>query len=267
MIRSAKWAVIFTAFSFSATAFAAIKEETLTVTVGKQKYLGKFYRDDALKGRLPAVVIAPEWWGLTDVEKKQAQRLAGKGYAVLVADLYGNGVSTMDPVKAQQLMNDAQKDIEDYNSRFTKALEELKKQPSVDGSRVVTVGFGLGGGLVVEQARLGLQTLGVIDFFGALNPIDKRPVTKIEPEILVLVGGDDMYVPPSQVKAFKNAMKKIDARVTVETFPKVFHGFTRPGIDEVAKKAQLAFKSDDEAARKAWEIADRFLERKLRPVR
>lgn len=242
---------------------ASIKEEKLTITQNKTKFVSPIYYDSSIKEKRGAVLIAPEWWGITDLEKKTAKALAEKGYTALVIDLYGDGKSTMEPLIAKQFMDEAQSNIENYNDRFMKVLSELKKHPSVDDKRVVLMGYGLGGGLAIEMARLGADVLGVIDYFGALNPIDAKPVKSIGPEILLFVGDDDSYVPPSQVKRFRNEMKKIKAKVTIEVYPKVFHGFTREGIDAIAKKNDLSFKYDAAATKDSWEKTLKFLDRKF----
>src|SRR5450759_1403303 len=54
-------------------------------------------------GKLPGVLIVPEWWGLNDYAKGRAKQIAHLGYIAFVVDMYGAGVSTTDPKKAGEL--------------------------------------------------------------------------------------------------------------------------------------------------------------------
>ena len=57
-------------------AAAEIKTETVTYTDGKTQCKGVLAYDDALQGSRPAILIAPEWWGLTQYPQDRARQLA-----------------------------------------------------------------------------------------------------------------------------------------------------------------------------------------------
>lgn len=267
---------------FASAANAGLKIENVTSVQDGKKFV-HYMVSDGSAARHPAVLIAPEWWGITEHDKKTAQELAGKGYAVMVADFYGQGASTLNPDVADKWMTSVQNDKFDFNKRFQAALDALKAQPSVDPARVATVGFGLGGGLAVENARRSSDVKAVVDFFGGLNPtgyaqaekkeqlrIEKMtPARTITPEILVLVGERDAYVTPDQIKRFTREMKRNEARFKVEVLPAAYHGFTRPGVDQLAaqSKDKLFMSYNAAAEKQAWAQAYQLLEKKLSPSR
>ncbi|MGB7398243.1 MAG: dienelactone hydrolase family protein, partial [Candidatus Macondimonas sp.] len=82
---------------------AELVSTALPYTVGDQKMVGYLTYDDRLTGPRPGVLVFHEWWGLNNFAKHQADALAAKGYMVLAADMYGNGISTHDPAEAGSL--------------------------------------------------------------------------------------------------------------------------------------------------------------------
>ena len=61
--------------------------------------------DDArtAAGKLPGVLVVPEWWGLNDYARHRADQLAALGYVAFAVDMYGKGVVTTDAKKATEL--------------------------------------------------------------------------------------------------------------------------------------------------------------------
>lgn len=48
--------------------------------------------DDAIKGKRPGVLIAHQWMGLSEYEKRRARMLAQLGYVAFALDIYGKGI-------------------------------------------------------------------------------------------------------------------------------------------------------------------------------
>jgi len=63
--------------------------------------------------------------------------------------------SDFNPEKANELMKAAQQTPADLNSNFDKGYELLKKEPTVNPAQIRGHSYGFGGGLVLDQARLG----------------------------------------------------------------------------------------------------------------
>src|SRR5664280_708412 len=68
-----------------------IKEANVSYTSGGVTYKGFIAYDDNIKGKRPAVLIVPEWWGLNDYPRMRARKLAELGYVAMAADVFGNG--------------------------------------------------------------------------------------------------------------------------------------------------------------------------------
>ena len=98
-------------------------------------------------GKLPGVLIVPEWWGLNDYAKGRAEQIAHLGYIAFVVDMYGAGVSTTDPKKAGELAGPFYgKPL--MAERAQAGLDQLLKNESVDPARVAAIGYCFGGATV-----------------------------------------------------------------------------------------------------------------------
>src|SRR3989339_901696 len=75
---------------------AGIVTQTVTYGCDGTVMRGFLACDDGLAGKRPGVLVVHEWWGLNDFARERAVKLAGLGYVVLAADMYGAGVTTRD---------------------------------------------------------------------------------------------------------------------------------------------------------------------------
>ena len=80
------------------------------------------------------------------------------------------------------------------------ALDELRKQPSVDPARVAAIGYCFGGTAALELARTGADLAGVVSFHGGLDSPTPADARTIKAKVLVLHGADDPFVPQAEVR-------------------------------------------------------------------
>src|ERR1039457_2193084 len=95
------------------------------------------YTPDGAHGKLPALVVIHEWWGLNDWIKDQASKLADQGYVTLALDLYRGKVATT-PEEAHEIMRGVPEDRAAQDLRAAVAF--LKSQPGVKQSRIGAIG-------------------------------------------------------------------------------------------------------------------------------
>src|SRR5687768_15945772 len=82
------------------TSFAAIKTETVEYKEGDTTLEGVLIYDDSIVNKRPGILIAHQWKGLTDYEKKRGEMLAKLGYVAFAADIYGKGTRPKDVQEA-----------------------------------------------------------------------------------------------------------------------------------------------------------------------
>ena len=110
------------------------------------------YTPDGAHGKLPALVVIHEWWGLNDWVKEQASKLADQGYVTLAIDLYRGKVATT-PEEAHEIMRGVPDDRATRDLYGCAAF--LRSQPTSIRDRVGDIGWCMGGGYALNLA---LQT-------------------------------------------------------------------------------------------------------------
>ncbi|HUL01612.1 MAG TPA: dienelactone hydrolase family protein [Gemmatimonadales bacterium] len=227
----------------------AVKTRDVTYSAGGQALRGMIAWDDAATGKRPGVLIVHEWWGLNDNIRAQARRLAEAGYVGFALDMFGDGKVATHPQDAQAFVAEATKDPAAMAARFNAALEQLKRDPHVDTTRLAAIGYCFGGGVVLGMARAGADLAAVAAFHGMLATKTPAQAGAVKARILVLAGGADPFVPPEQVEAFKREMQAAGARFEVVSYPGAKHGFTNPAAGTYGMP-QLAY--DSTADRESW---------------
>jgi dienelactone hydrolase len=215
--------------------------------------------EEAVKGKRPGVLVVHEWWGLNDYARKRARMLAELGYTALAVDMYGDGKQAMHPDDAKKFSSELMKNFDDAKARFTAAMEFLKQQPSVDPTRIAAIGYCMGGGVVLNMARQGVDLKGVASFHGSLVPVKPAQPGSVKAKVLVLHGGDDKFIPPEQIEAFKQEMKAAGADFQFISYPGAVHSFTNPEADELGKKFNMPIAYNADADRKSWDELKKFL--------
>jgi dienelactone hydrolase len=188
--------------------------------------------DNAVQTPRPGILIFPEWWGITDYPKNRAEQLARLGYVAFVADMYGGGKMTDDPAEAGKLAGAVKNDLDTLRSRAQAAMDTLAKDPHVDGAHIAAIGYCFGGTVALELARSGANLAGVVAFHAGLGTSRPDDAKNIKGKILVCTGGDDASVPPAQVAAFEDEMRKGNVDWQVISYGGAHHAFTNPAADQ-----------------------------------
>lgn len=171
-----------------------------------------------------AVTVFPTFINTTPSVEAKAQLLVEAGYAVLIADFYGEDAPT-SPEQAFAAMRSLRADPAAMRIRLRASIGKMRElAPDIPQ---LAIGFCLGGMAVLEMARGGADLVAVASFHGLLEtalPADEP----IKPRILVCHGDADSLVPRSQVMGFWEEMDTVEADWHFHTYAQVEHGFTNP---------------------------------------
>jgi len=227
-----------------------LKEDAVTYTIDSLNMNNYVVYDENIEGKRPAVLVVHEWWGLNDYAKRRARMLAEMGYIAMAVDMYGNDRMGNDPGAAQNLAMPYYQHPDMAKKIFDKALEEFKKNPNVDQSKIAGIGYCFGGGILLNLVRMGEPLNGIISFHGSLlgTPADKD-LTKAE--ILVCHGEKDDFV-NAEVAPFKKQMDSIGAKYTFKTYPGATHAFTNPDATEMGKRFKMPIEYNAAADSASW---------------
>jgi len=238
----------------SRTASAQITAEPVEYKSGDVVCEGwRAYAEPKTKKR-SAVLIVPQWTGISDHEKESASKLAEMGYNVLVADIYGKGIRPQPP-EAGKEAGKYKNDRKLFRERLEAAMAVLSKDEATDASRIVAIGYCFGGTGVLELARSGADVKAVVSFHGGLSTPTPDDARNIKCPVLVCHGADDPYVPAAEVEAFHKEMKAANVRYDFVSYPDAVHAFTQKGAGNDNSKGAAYNKDADE---KSWQAMKDF---------
>jgi dienelactone hydrolase len=200
------------------------------------------------KGKVPGVVVFPEWWGLNDYVKGRAEQLASLGFVAFAADMYGGGQTTTEPAKAKELSSQFYgKPL--MAERAQAALDQLLKTGLVDEKKVAAIGFCFGGSASLALAYSGAPLSGVVTFHGGLIPAPAGAAEKTKAKFLILHGALDPLVNKEAVDKFLKSMNDGKLDFQFIEYSGALHAFSNPNADK-AHVEGLAYNA--EAATRSW---------------
>ena len=238
------------ALFLSSATFAATSKD-VSYKSGDETVHAILYTPANASGKLPALVVIHEWWGLNDWVKEQASKLADQGYVTLAIDLY-RGKVAKTPEEAHEIMRGVPDDRAARD--LTAASEFLRMQPNVDPARVGDIGWCMGGGYALNLALADPKLKVAVINYGHLM-VDPANLSKINAKVLGLFGGLDRGITPTDVHAFEDAMKKAGKSIDIKIYDDAGHAFENPNNKD-------GYKPQDAAD--AWQRTTSFLEKNLK---
>lgn len=222
-----------------------VSERLPYAEVGNELIYGYFTFPEDMVEPLPAVIMIHEWWGLNDVVRATADRLAGEGYIVLAVDLFGGSkASSLEQARQQML-----KVVENPQQADDNLRQAYSFVRQVAGApRIGSLGWGFGGDWSLNFAQLFPAELdAVVIYYGQVTD-DEDMLQPIDAPILGLFGAKDPSIPVATVRAFETALERLRKNYTVHVYPQGVHAFAnpagtayQPGIAEDAWSRTLEF--------------------------
>ena len=240
----------------AAPASARLRTKVVDYKDGDTALQGYAVWDDGFKDSRPGILVVHEWWGHGPYARRRAEMLAKEGYTAFALDMYGKGVYATDHEQAGKLAGAFFNDRTAMRHRAMLGLDELKKLPYVDSTKLAAIGYCFGGTTVLELARMGADLKGVASFHGNLatpTPATEKPKAKIA----VFQGADDAMTMPA-VPAFEDEMRKAGADWQFTAYGGAVHSFTVPEAGTDTAKGMAYNKEADERSWKA--LQDFFAE-------
>ncbi|HXT00555.1 MAG TPA: dienelactone hydrolase family protein [Elusimicrobiota bacterium] len=232
---------------------AAVRSKAVEYKDGNTVLEGFAYWDDGFKDKRPGVLVAHEWYGNGPYSKRRAEMLAKLGYTAFALDMYGKGVYATNHEEAGKLAGAFFNDRAAMRRRAMLAVEQLKKLPYVDDSKLAAIGYCFGGTTVLELARMGADLKGVASFHGNLatpTPATEKPKAKIA----VFQGADDKMTMPA-VPAFEDEMRKAGADWEFTAYGGAVHSFT---VEEAGSDKSTGMAYNKEADERSWKALQDF---------
>jgi carboxymethylenebutenolidase len=191
---------------------------------------------DSTAGRLPAIIVLQEAFGVNPHMKRVCRRVAQAGYAAFSPELFHRSG------KGLEFGYDEFPRIRPIFAGLTNAmiLEDLQAayshiagRPDVDPARIASWGFCLGG-WASALAACELPVAAAVSFYGGgmVNPrpgigftpiIDRFP--SIRCPLLLVYGAKDQGIPPADIDAVRARLTSLGKDYEIEVYPEGGHGF------------------------------------------
>jgi len=177
---------------------------------------------DGADGPLPARLMIYEIFGMSDEMRRVARDLAAEGYAVLIPDLFARGRVRALCVAAtmRTMVTGSGAAMDDLEA----ARRWLVERPEVDGTRLGTIGFCMGGSFALLLARTGVYKVSA-PFYG------RPPDLPRSCPVVASFGGRDLGMRGAPEKLTAD-LEALGVPHDVKVYPDAGHSFfTRtPGL-------------------------------------
>jgi dienelactone hydrolase len=208
----------------------------------------------------PGVVLVHDAFGVGDHIKRTAERVAELGYAVLAADVWGDGAQLPRDADIGAVIGRFAGDRKTWMGRLRQAQATLAAQLGVDSARIAFTGYCFGGTSALEYLRnFSPDVKGVVSFHGGLDLVGKD-WSKVSAggKALILTGADDPAAPLSKLQELETSLTNAGVDWEVDIYSHTKHGFTRPDADKSNRPQMVAY--NPQSDHRSWAAMRRFLE-------
>jgi len=209
----------------------------LVYWAGDRRYVGTLV--PAVAEPRAAAVLLPDWRGRSHLALDHAGHLASAGCAVLVADLYGDGLNPTDPEQVGPMVQHLLTHRADGVAALSAAVEALRQEagPTL---RVLTVGFSAGAVAALDHARRTREVAAVGICSGLLKTAEPHTPTRVEASVLLVQGTQDEVSP---MAAIADLVAEADAAgndVRLLLLTQTHHAYDNPDVG-TDPKARLVY--------------------------
>ncbi len=196
-------------------------------------------------GPYPGVLVLHTSGGLEDADIAFANALAREGYVCIVpAFMSAYGLT------AASRQDTFTRDANPIYADFVSALDALKNNPKVQGSKLAAVGFSNGGYFAVWLA-LANNVQAAVGYYGAYSGAgtdkDLSRFAKIasasSAPILILHGANDTTVPVQAARRLARILESAQAPYEIQVYPDTGHLFDRGGFSPAATFRRNSFQT------------------------
>ena len=238
----------------AAAARAEIKTQWVDYKQGDTALQGYLAYDDSVSGKRPAVLLAPDRSGMSDVTTRDAEMIARLGYVVFAEDIYGKTVRPKTVPEMSEQSAFYNKDRPLMRARAQAGLDVLRQNPMVDPAKIAVVGYCFGGTVLVELIETGAPVAASVSVHGSFRNFAPEGAKNIKGPVLILHGAEDKTAPLEEVNKMIADLRAAKISWELNLYSGAQHGFTDP------KNAA------DERANREYKVAmARFLKETIGP--
>jgi dienelactone hydrolase len=214
------------------------------------------------EGPWPAVLIGHDGVGLESYQRSRADDLAARGYLAFAMDYHGGEVFFGRPEAMLARTMPLMADVGRMQAIGSAALDNLLAEPGVDPDRLVALGYGAGGRILLELARAGAPFKAIALVHPGLPEANAEDWTDVSSSFLLCTGSEDPLCTPDQILSFGRTLQNAGLDWRANIYGGAKHAFwARPkDLDESPATVPGVGPHPIHAAR-AWQaVLDQFEE-------
>jgi len=236
-----------------------VKTESIKYAAGNVGCRGELIYDENAKVQRPLMLMAPNWLGVIEPAIEVGRMLAGEGYVVFVADMFGEGKGPKGDENPMEFLKPLIENAVESRRRIAAGFDTMVQEAGARGmgntKRRAAIGYCFGGSNVLDLARTGADVQAVVSVHGVLATPMPAKKDDIKSAVLVLHGAADPVSPKAHRDMFEAEMNATGARWYALYFGNVAHAYTIPE----ANSPPVA-KYDEPATRHGYALAHAFIE-------
>ena len=210
-----------------------MRVEDIGYELAGRNYRGALVYEEKAPPR-PAVLMGPNWMGVTDKAVERAKLLAAGRYVVFIADMYGDGVRPADFPAAAALANPLRENPAEARARVRAGYETMVREANKRGlinNHRAAIGFCFGGGNVLDLARDGAEVQAVVAIHSDLKTPMPANKGDIKGRVLIIHGAPDPVVPKADRDAIESELDAAGVTWQMHLFSGLLHAYTDQGAD------------------------------------
>ncbi len=216
----------------------SISTEEVQITTSKGAKMGAYLARPGTPGRLPAVIVFMEIFGVNDHIRDVTRRVAAEGYVAIAPDFFHRtapGIQLAYDEKGMEtgIQNLMKLSADDMIADAKDTLAYLRGLPDVEGAKIGAMGFCIGGHMTYLVA-CETDIAAAAAYYGGGIAAPQGPggapstlsrTAKIRGRIQCYFGAKDAMIPLDQVDAVRSALTKAGVDHSVDVYPEADHGF------------------------------------------
>ena len=239
-------------------------EKKVPYEYGGRKFEGMLVFDDGIATQRPAIFMQPDWLGVCRHSIDMAHEVAAKDYVVMIADMFGIGYgekqkSYDELMKISRAVRGDLKFLLGCGATACEALTaEAGKLAVIDPGKKGAIGYCIGGGFALEQARAGADFKGTVVLHVTLpNPVEPKAKPNIKGRVLALHGSADPVTPKPMMDALEAELTEAKVDWQVMMFGHAVHSFCDKGANGPA------LRYDEKLCRQSYRMMREFFAQTL----
>ncbi len=216
----------------------SISTEEVQITTSKGAKMGAYLARPGMPGRLPAVIVFMEIFGVNDHIRDVTRRVAAEGYVAIAPDFFHRtapGIQLAYDEKGMEtgIQNLMKLSADDMIADAKDTLAYLRGLPDVEGAKIGAMGFCIGGHMTYLVA-CETDIAAAAAYYGGGIAAPQGPggapstlsrTAKIRGRIQCYFGAKDAMIALDQVDAVRSALTKAGVDHSVDVYPEADHGF------------------------------------------